>query len=54
MPAGMPHSIRNGNQTTKVVVTLVYEKNKPPLPGTTVLCCAPAWLNRGLGRAHPQ
>jgi quercetin dioxygenase-like cupin family protein len=29
MPAGMPHSIRNGNQTTKLVVTLVYEKNKP-------------------------
>jgi quercetin dioxygenase-like cupin family protein len=29
MPAGMPHSIRNGNQPTKIVVTLVYEKNKP-------------------------
>jgi quercetin dioxygenase-like cupin family protein len=29
MPAGMPHAIRNGNQTTKLIVTLVYEKDKP-------------------------
>jgi quercetin dioxygenase-like cupin family protein len=29
MPAGMPHSIRNGNRTTKLIVTLVYEKDKP-------------------------
>ena len=29
MPAGMPHSIRNGDQPTKIIVTLVYEKNKP-------------------------
>jgi quercetin dioxygenase-like cupin family protein len=29
MPAGMPHSIRNGDQPTKLIVTLVYEKNKP-------------------------
>ena len=29
MPAGMPHGIRNGDQPTKLMVTLVYEKNKP-------------------------
>jgi quercetin dioxygenase-like cupin family protein len=29
MPAGMPHSVRNGNQMTKLIITLVYEKDKP-------------------------
>ena len=29
MPAGMPHAFRNGNQTTKLIITLVYEKDKP-------------------------
>ena len=29
MPPGMPHAFRNGNQMTKLIVTLVYEKDKP-------------------------
>ena len=30
MPAGMPHTMRNtGDRPTKLVITLVYEKDKP-------------------------
>jgi quercetin dioxygenase-like cupin family protein len=29
IPAGVPHSIRNGDRPMKLIITLVYEKNKP-------------------------